>query len=192
MATSGPEPEVLRRAMSGDESAFAAVVNACGGLVLNLAWRMVRDRQEAEDLSQEVFLRLHRAFDRYDPSRPFLPWFRRLAVNMMINRTSGKAKRLMRRSASLDAIREDAGDLPRDPRSADAVEAAGRSERAVRLDVAMGELRPEYRAVLALRYFDGLSYEEIADTLELPLGTVKNRIHRAREALARVIGEDPR
>ena len=65
MSTSGPEPEVLRRAMTGDESAFAAVVDACGSLVLNLAWRMVRDRQEAEDLSQEVFLRVFRTLGQF-------------------------------------------------------------------------------------------------------------------------------
>ena len=85
MPTESPGRQVFERARRGDERAFETVVDAYGAMVLNLAWRMVRDRTEAEDLAQEVFLRLHRAFHRYDPDRPFAPWLRRVATNLLIN-----------------------------------------------------------------------------------------------------------
>jgi len=180
---------VLERARRGDEPAFAAVVDACGGLVLNLAFRMVRDRHEAEDLAQEVFARLFRVFDKYDPARPFLPWLRRVATNLLLNLTSGKARRMRRRTASLDAPGDGGTWLPPDPAATDAGEVAERKERAAILRAAVRRLRPDHRAILALRYFRGLSYEELARDLSLPMGTVKNRLFRAREALARALEE---
>ncbi len=182
---------VLRRARRGDERAFAEVVNAYGGLVLNLAYRMVRDRQDAEDLAQEVFLRVFRAFDRYDPERPFAPWLRRVATNLMINLTSAKKHRMRRQTASLDSFKDAAGELPADRDAPEAADSAVRSERAERLNYAILALKPEYRAILALHYYEGLSYERIAEDLSLPLGTVKNRLFRAREHLARALGGEP-
>lgn len=184
-----PSRQVLEAARLKDERAFEAVVDACGGYVLNLAWRMVRDRAEAEDMAQEVFLRLYRVFHRYDPERPFLPWLKRVATNLLINLTSGKARRKRRQSASLEVMREEAGDAVPDPRAPDAAEAAMRSERAGLLRAAIRRLRPEYAAILALRYFQGKSYEDLARDLGLPLGTVKNRLFRAREELALLVGE---
>ena len=180
--------EVLWRARRGDERAFAEVVDAYGGFVLNLAYRMSRDRQEAEDLAQEVFLRVFRAFDRFDPERPFAPWLRRVATNLLINLTSAKKHKMRRQTASLDSFKEAAGELPADRDAPEAAACAIESERADRLNRAILELQPEYRAILALHYFDGQSYDQIADDLSLPLGTVKNRLFRAREMLARTLG----
>jgi RNA polymerase sigma-70 factor (ECF subfamily) len=190
MPATPPVREVLEAARAGDESAFAEVVSACGGLVLNLAWRMVRDRQEAEDLAQEVFLHLYRVFDRYDPDRPFLPWLRRVATNLMLNKTAGKARRMRRRTGSLERWHEEGGDLPPDPLAEDAPAAATRREQAERLRAAILTLSDEYRAILSLRYFRGMAYEDLAKSLGLPLGTVKNRLFRAREALAKKL-DDP-
>jgi RNA polymerase sigma-70 factor (ECF subfamily) len=184
MSVTSPDRETLEAARRGDENAFAAVVGATGSLVLNLAWRLVRDRQEAEDLAQEVFLHLTRVFDRYDPDRPFLPWLRRVATNLMLNRTAGKARRIRRRTASLEKWSEEGGAHPTDPAAKTAPEEAGRIERSKAVRDAVMELKPEYRAILALRYFKGRAYEELARDLDLPLGTVKNRLYRAREALA--------
>jgi RNA polymerase sigma-70 factor (ECF subfamily) len=183
--------EVLRRARRGDERAFAQVVDAYGGLVLNVAFRMSRDRQEAEDLAQEVFLRLFRVFPRYDPERPFTPWLRRVTTNLLINLTSGEKRRRRRQTASLDSLREAAGELPEDPGAPGGPSGAMRSERAEHLNRAILCLKPEQRAVLALHYYEGRSYEQIAEDLALPLGTVKNRLFRARESLARALGGEP-
>jgi RNA polymerase sigma-70 factor (ECF subfamily) len=187
MPTDPPGRSVFERARRGDESAFEAIVVAYGGLVLGLAWRVVRDRQEAEDCAQEVFLRLHRVLDRYDPDRPFEPWLRKVAMNLILNLTAGKARRMRRRSASLDVVQgEDGGRLP-DPASPSAEDAAIRDERAALLRDAMGRLREDHRKILALRYFRGLSYEELTRELSLPMGTVKNRLFRAREELSQAI-----
>ena len=94
MPTNPVGRNVLLRAREGDERAFEVLVNAYGSLVLGLAWRFVRDRQEAEDLSQEVFLRVYRFLDRYDPDRPFEPWLRKVAMNLLLNLTAGKAARV--------------------------------------------------------------------------------------------------
>lgn len=184
MATTEPDRSLLLRARQGDERAFAAVVDRCGGLVLGLAHRIGRDRHEAEDLAQEVFLRLHQVFDRYDPDRPFLPWLSRVARNLMYNLTAGKARKLRRGTASLDRMKESRGELPVDERVEEAGGTAVIRERAEVLRSALGRVRPIYREILRLRYFGALSYDDLAGKLGLPLGTVKNRLYRAREALA--------
>ena len=189
MVTNPPGRNLLLRARQGEERAFEAVVNSYGGLVLGLAWRVVRDRQEAEDLAQEVFLRLHRVFERYDPDRPFEPWLRKVAMNLILNLTAGKARRMRRQSASLEAYQGEEGSRLPDPSSPGAEATAVRGERAAVVRTALARLKPEHRKIVALRYFRGLSYEEIAAELALPMGTVKNRLFRAREALSRAIEE---
>jgi len=190
MPATPPVREVLEAARAGDERAFAEVVSACGGLVLNLAWRMVRDRQEAEDLAQEVFLHLYRVFDRYDPARPFLPWLRRVATNLMLNKTAGKARRMRQRTGSLERWHEEGGDLPPDPDAREAPAVAARREQADRVRRAILDLPDKYRAILSLRYYRGMAYEALASSLDLPIGTVKNRLFRARSALAKNL-DDP-
>ncbi len=184
MGSGSPDRDVLERARRGDRRAFAEVVDACGGIVLNLARRMVRDRAEAEDLSQEVFLRLWRALPRYDPSRPFLPWLRKVAMNQMLNLCTRGADRARRRVESLDARAEATGESPADPAAPTGPGRAEARERAEAVRRAVARLDPDHRAVLALRYFGGGSCEDLARELSLPLGTVKNRLFRARAALA--------
>src|SRR5688572_24309896 len=79
-----PQPLILR-ARDGDSAAFRRLVDLLAGLAFNIAWRMTRHRADAEDMSQEVFLRLHRHFATYDPKLPFLPWFRKLTSNACLN-----------------------------------------------------------------------------------------------------------
>jgi RNA polymerase sigma-70 factor (ECF subfamily) len=189
MPTRTPDRALLEKARRGDERAFEVVVDAYGGLVLGIAWRVVRDRQEAEDVAQEVFLRLYRVFDRYDPSRPFLPWLKRVAMNLTLNLVSGKARKARKRTASLEILKEDRGELPVDEGSPEAGDRALERERAASLRAAIGELRPEYEEILRLRYFENLAYEELVEELSLPMGTVKNRLFRAREALAERLRE---
>src|SRR5688500_4987906 len=86
MSSSAEIPqELIRRARAGDAAAFGTLADLLAGLTFNIAWRMTGHRADAEDMSQEVFLRLHRHFATYDPRLPFLPWFRKLTSNACLN-----------------------------------------------------------------------------------------------------------
>ena len=174
----GPGPEVVARATAGDGPAFRALVDAWRGRVAAFCWRMAGDGASAEDLAQEVFLHVYQVLRRYDPARPFAPWMRRVMTNVVLNRLRSRPAR----PRSLDAA-EEAGALPSDARSPDPVLAATRAEEAAMLRAAVSRLPEGWRAVLALRYAEGLSVAEVADALDLPENTVKTRLFRAREAL---------
>ena len=183
-----PQPdlpaEVVASAQEGDEAAFRQVVEHYQGSVFAIAWRMTHDRAQAEDLCQEVFLRLWRKFHAFDPGRPLRPWLLRLATNVCIN----ALKRRRVPTASLSVGEED--ESPWEPPAAGPgprVLAEGR-ELATRLEEAIAELPEDYRLVVTLRHLEGLAYDQIAETLGWPLGTVKVRLFRARERLRRMLG----
>ena len=175
-----PEPEhaILVSAMKGDQAAFGRIVLLCQDWVFRLAYRMVWDMHEAKDLSQEIFLRLYRSLDKYDPERPFGPWFVRLATNVCLNGL--KKKKNAGRTQSLDAAGEMIEPEAREPGG---LEAAGAADRAARLREAVSDLPADYRTIIGMRYLESFSYEDIAGALDLPIGTVKNRLFRARERL---------
>jgi len=161
-------PDLVRRARAGDPAAFRRLVDALSSLAFNIAWRMTRHRADAEDMSQEVFLRLHRHFATYDPRFPFLPWFRRLTTNACLNwcRTHRS-----RRPARLDETEPAAPDI------------APPAEPSAALQEAIRSLPDEQRLALSLFYFESLSVAEVADSMEVPTGTIKTWLYRAREAL---------
>ncbi|MBI2933051.1 MAG: RNA polymerase sigma factor [Planctomycetes bacterium] len=157
--------DTLLRARLGDREAFRAVVEALAKTAFNIAYRMVYNATDAEDLTQEIFLRLHRNLGQYDPAYPFLPWFRTLAVHVCIN-----WRKRQPRSAPLDDARMPAPDVPvHDPSSV--------------LQREIENLPTEYKMVLTLLYYEGLSVAEIAAAMEAPPGTVKTWLFRAREQL---------
>lgn len=163
-----PEPprEAVARAASGDPEAFGEIVNLMMRYTYNLARRMCRDAAGSEDLVQEIFLRLHGQFDRFDLARPFAPWFRTLAVRTILNS--------LRKTIPFPAeIHDDAlssgFDAPREP--------------ADRLHAALKLLPEEYRAAVTMRYLEDLPLADIAETLDVPVGTVKTWLFRAREML---------
>ena len=169
------------KAAAGDHGAFSELLDRHGGRVLAVATRIAGDRSLAEDLCQDVWIHLLRVLPRYDPARPFAPWLLHVAANLCRNRVRGERRRP---AASLDAMEEDAGGF-----AASGAPAPG--ERIEREDTARivracrDRLPESYRTILALRYEGDLTHEEIAEVLGgLPIGTVKNRLHRAREALA--------
>jgi RNA polymerase sigma-70 factor, ECF subfamily len=178
MERMGPEPETVARAAAGDGAAFREIVDAWRGRVLAFGYRMTGDGARAEDLAQEVFLHLYTVLRRYDPSRPFAPWMRRVMTNVVLNR-------LRRRSPAEASLGDggDAGPIPPDPRSPDPVREAETAETAAAVREGLAALPPGWRAVVALRYSEGLSIAEVAAALDLPENTVKTRLFRAREAL---------
>jgi RNA polymerase sigma-70 factor (ECF subfamily) len=156
--------DTLLRARNGDREAFRAVLEAVQKLAFNIAYRLTWNASDAEDAVQEVFLRLFRNFPQYDPELPFLPWFRRLATNCVLN---WKEKR-----RDLPAEIPDRAVVDAAPRDAD-----GRLRQAIK------ELPPEYQACVTLKYLEDLGVQEIARSLQVPVGTVKTWLFRAREML---------
>jgi RNA polymerase sigma-70 factor (ECF subfamily) len=187
MERTGPGPETVARAAAGDGAAFREIVDAWRGRVTAFGWRMTGDAARAEDLAQDVFLHLYTVLRRYDPSRPFAPWMRRVMTNVVLNRLRNRRDDAL----SLGTGGED-GPLPADPRSPDPAREAEAAETAEAVRARLASLPAGWRAVLALRYTEGLSVLEIAEALDLPENTVKTRLFRAREALRgplRAVGE---
>jgi len=182
--------DLVRRALDGDDRAFAWLVRRYERGLYNLAYRMVRDAEVARDLTQEIFVRVHRSLAKYDPVYPFPSWIYRVGSNLCIDWI--RKRRLD--TVSLDAPIHTGEDqtvtreLP--DGGADPLEITERRERAEMLAVALAKLPEAHRLILLLRHQRELSYEEIALTLDVPLGTVKARIHRAREAFRKILEED--
>lgn len=163
--------DVLRRARAGDASAFRQVAEAYEQSLFRLAYRMTFDAEEARDLCQDILLRVYQNLEKYDPERPFEPWLYRVATNVCLNwRKRPRRVEPVGGSAELDG---------RTPPASEAEE-VGDEERLRR---AVEALPPDYRLVLSLRYTAGHRYEEIAELTGQPLGTVKTKIFRAKQAL---------
>lgn len=182
--------EFVRRTLEGDDRAFAVLVRRYERGLFNLAYRMVHDTEQARDLTQEIFVRVHRSLDKYDPVFPFTSWIYRVGSNLCIDWIRKKKLRTVSLDAPIvpgddDSRRRELPDPGQDP--SDDVE---RRERAAVLAAVLAKLPESHRMILVLRHQRELSYEEIALSLEVPLGTVKARIHRAREAFRRVLVRD--
>ncbi len=180
-----PDGELIERWRAGDEVAFETLVRRHERRVFGLVLRMLGSREEAEDVAQEVFLNLHRNGHRFRKEARFSTFVYRVAVNAALNRR----RALGRRRARLEGlIRRQAGgdDLPYTPR--DPEDSILGSELRARLQREILELAETLRAPLVLHDIEGLPYAEIASILGIVEGTVKSRIHRARRALRRRLG----
>ena len=173
---------LIRRCLQGDERAYREIVARYQGRVFSLALRMLRQREDAEDVTQETFVRMFRAAERYDQNRPFSAWLFTIAARLCIDQV--RRRRMI--TVSLSRVDPGSGEEQtmdiEDPGLGPAEETS-RLEEERRTRVLIDSLPPHYRIVVMLRHQEDLSYEEIADALELPLGTVKARIHRARALL---------
>jgi RNA polymerase sigma-70 factor (ECF subfamily) len=181
-----PDADVAALANEGREAAFRELIRRYERPVFSLIYRMVRDREMAEDLAQETFVKVLNHIDRYRPEFKFSSWLFKIANNVTIDHL---------RKRQLDTVSIDGS-----PHAATAAEAEATSldlasrgetpldelearELGSAIERAIAGLRPEYRSCILLRHVEGRSYEEIAATLDLPLGTVKTYIHRARHEL---------
>jgi|CXWL01.1.fsa_nt_gi RNA polymerase sigma-70 factor (ECF subfamily) len=172
-------------ARRGSADAFRRLVEAYQRPVFTLLARMVRDRELAEDLAQEAFVKAYRALGSYDPGLKFSSWLFKIAHNTAIDHLRKKPLATVPLQASPDD--DDGGDLLAVLADPDAETPEGfalRADLGRALERALATLRTEYREVMVLRFQEGLAYEEIAEVLALPLGTVKTFIHRARKELA--------
>ena len=181
MATSDGDQQLVERAQKGDTRAFDLLVLKYQGRVANLVSRYVSNSAEVEDVTQEAFIKAYRALPKFRGDSAFYAWLYRIAANAAKNYLVA----LGRRPSSDQVIDEgEYFDLPgrlKDHESPDAVLMGMELEQAV--SGAIDSLPDELKAALTLREFEGLSYEEIAEILGCPIGTVRSRIFRAREAI---------
>jgi RNA polymerase sigma-70 factor (ECF subfamily) len=178
----GREASLVQRCGSGDEGACAELVAEHQRMVVQLAINLLGDRDEALDLSQEVFLRVFRTIHRFRGQSSLRTWIYRIAVNQARNRHRFWRRRHRGDQISLDAHVAAHGDrLPGDQAGPDRV--LEQKELAARLQGALEHLPFDQRTAIVLREIDGLSYDEISYSLGVAVGTVKSRLMRARKAL---------
>ena len=177
------EAALIERCAGGDEAACADLVAAHQRMVYNLSLHLLGDRDEAMDLSQEVFLRVFRTLARFRGQSALRTWIYRIVVNQARNRQRWWRRRHRADQVSLDAHVAKFGDLEskNDPSTPDRMFA--RKETSVRIWCALDRLPFDQRTALVLREIDGLRYDEIAFSLGIAVGTVKSRLTRARQAL---------
>jgi RNA polymerase sigma-70 factor (ECF subfamily) len=189
-----PDADVVALAQQGREAAYRELIRRYERPVFSLVFRMVRDRTLAEDLAQETFIKVLNNIDRYVPEFKFSSWLFKIANNLAIDHLRRRQLPTISMHGAPDAtsasrIEATAFDIASDGESAlDELEAR---ELGTAIEKAIASLRPEYRSCIMLRHVEGRSYEEIAATLDLPLGTVKTYIHRARHELRKAL-EDVR
>ena len=181
-----PDADLVALAQEGRESAYQELVRRYERPVFSLIFRMVRDREVAEDLAQDSFIKVLNNIDRYRPEFKLSSWLFKIANNVAID---------FLRKRQLDTVSIDgsphagsaseieATSFDVVSRQESALEEMEAKELGSSIERAIAQLRPEYRSCIMLRHVEGRSYEEIAATLDLPLGTVKTYIHRARHQL---------
>ena len=174
------DEDVMERCALGSEAAFRALVQRYRTRIMNLVCRFISDRDRAEEISQEVFLRVYRNRERYRKSGKFSTWIFTIAVNLTKNEIRSRVRH--KGTYSLDAMEEEAGGqgLPfPDARPLPDADLGAR-EIQERVAEALRKLPPRYREAVVLRDIEGLSYEEVGEILKIPGGTVRSRINRAR------------
>jgi RNA polymerase sigma-70 factor (ECF subfamily) len=181
-----PDADVVALAQQGRDSAFRELIRRYERPVFSLIYRMVRDRELAEDLAQDTFIKVLNHIDKYRPEFKLSSWLFKIANNVAIDHLRRRQVDTVSMSGSPHAgsaveVEATSFDIASSDESAlDEIES---KELGSAIEKAIARLRPEYKSCILLRHVEGRSYEEIAATLDLPLGTVKTYIHRARQQL---------
>lgn len=177
-----PEAELIARCKGGDQQAFRELVDQYKDLVFAIVSRSTVDRSRVEDLAQEVFLKIHRGLPYFRGEAKLTTWIFRIVLNLLSQESQ---KRTAAREVPLDP------DVPsHQPRTDD--RAARDLELRDRLEKAMARLPPNYRLLIAGHYLQDVKYEDLADALDMPLGTVKTHLHRAKQQLRALLETDLR
>lgn len=171
------EAQLIERCRQGDEQAFRELVERYKNLVFGVLARSVSDRARVEDLSQEVFLRIHRGLPYFRGDAKLTTWIFRIVLNLLSQESAG------RRSAQ--EVPLDLETPAHEPRARDRMPAD--LELRDRLDKALARLPPNYRLLVAAHYLHDVKYEELAEALGIPVGTVKTHLHRAKKQLRAVL-----
>ena len=187
MTASDTDQQLVQRAQRGDLRAFDLLVLKYQGRIAALVSRYVSDAGEVEDVTQEAFIKAYRALGKFRGDSAFYTWLYRIAANAAKNHLVAKGRRPGADATIEDAEGFDEGGMLSESASPEALAMGG--ELAEVVESALKALPDELRAALMLREFDGLSYDDIADVLGCPVGTVRSRIFRAREAVDQRVKE---
>ncbi len=185
-AESQTDLQLVRKVRRGDRSAFDLLVIKYQSRVAAIISRYVYDSQEVMDLTQETFVKAYRAIDRFRGDSAFYTWLYRIAVNTAKNFLEARNRRPQPSADAEEAEGFEEGVRLRDNASPERLMQREQVQKA--LQAAIGALPEELRSAFLLREYDGLSYEDIAQILECPIGTVRSRIFRAREAVDKHLG----
>jgi RNA polymerase sigma-70 factor (ECF subfamily) len=173
------EREIIRRVQEGDTNAFEKLVQAYSQKAYFVALGYVNNHDEAVDLSQDAFVKAFKAIKSFDLNSPFFPWFYKIIKNHCLNQIK-KSQRS--RHESLEQLKEEKGsDFPDDRRNPR--ELYSDEETRIKLWQSIELLKPDFREIIIMKHFHNLSYKEIAETLDIPIGTVMSRLFNARQEL---------
>ncbi len=187
MSNESTDKELVKRVQKGDKGAFDLLVLKYEHKIVNLVMRYVRDPETALDISQEAFIKAYRALPRFRGDSAFYTWLYRIAVNTAKNHLAAQRRRPM--DIELDLQDPDQYGLHAKLKETDTPEAVSLSDELQEiLERAIQALPDDLRTAIVLRELDGMSYEEIAQTMDCPVGTVRSRIFRARDAIGKKVG----
>ncbi len=192
-----PDHELVRQTLAGDTHAFEMIVERHQQAVYRILYRLLRNKQEAEDIAQEAFLRCYRHLEKYDQDRPFAPWLYRIATNLALSRLRHLVKhqsvswddydnRFSETEETTTGWQVGLADREGPSRSLDP--AAAWEKREVRSEIvqALRSLKPPDQLIIILRYFEELSYEEIAYVMQTRRNNIEVRLFRARQKLRNI------
>jgi RNA polymerase sigma-70 factor, ECF subfamily len=180
------DQEIVAMARKGREAAYRELIGRYQRPVFSLIYRLVRDREKSEDLSQETFIKVLNALDRYDPSYKFSSWIFKIAHNTSLDHLRKKEPATLSLDGSPNATTAteiEASTIDAVSHEENPEEFTSSRELGGHIEQAVAKLRPEYRTAIILCHVEGRPYEEIAEIMDVPLGTVKTYIHRARGEL---------
>jgi RNA polymerase sigma-70 factor (ECF subfamily) len=187
MSNEVTDKELVKRVQKGDKGAFDLLVLKYEHKIVNLVMRYVRDPEQALDISQEAFIKAYRALPRFRGDSAFYTWLYRIAVNTAKNHLAAQRRRPV--NVELDLQDPEQYGLHAMLKETDTPEAVSISnELQETLEKAIASLPDDLRTAIILRELDGMSYEEIAQTMDCPVGTVRSRIFRARDAIGKKVG----
>jgi RNA polymerase sigma-70 factor (ECF subfamily) len=182
--------ELVTFARTGSEKAYRELLDRYQRPVFSLIYRMVRDRELAEDLAQETFVKVFNNLEKYNPKYKFSSWIFKIGSNLAIDTLRKKEPKTVSLDGSRYARTDDevaATRISVASHDEDPEQLLLAKELGAEIESAIGSLRAEYRTAILLRHVEGRAYEEIAEIMEVPLGTVKTYIHRARSELRELL-----
>lgn len=185
------DTELIAAYLAGSEEAFNRLVLRHHRMVFNLAYRFVSDYEDANDLAQEAFIRVHKSLKRFKGSCSFTTWLYKIVLNLARNRYRWKKRRGEFSKVSLDNPGQDVDRGPMEvPDEALSVGTQlRRKEIQTRIEESLNQLPAEFREVLVLRHMEGMSYTEISKLLGCAEGTIKSRLHRARTEIRKLLAD---